>query len=210
MIAGDRQSMISTRTVILVFVLAGFYPSTASADWFLTPFYGVTFGTSTSLLDLDGATGQTKQVFGGSVSLISSGLFGVEADVGYHPGFFSRGDREGVVASSKLWTLSGNVVIAAPLGWTRESLRPYFVGGAGLMRASVNDILDVVQIDNMLAIDVGGGVIGFFNDRTGVRFELRYFTTVNGPDPTVTASFGTARLSQWRATVGLVLKRNLF
>jgi hypothetical protein len=200
--------MISTRTFLLILVLAGVFPAPASADLFLTPFYGVTFGTNTSLLDLESATGRTKQVFGGSVSLMGAGLLGVEADVGYVPGFFSRGERDPLVASSRLFTLTGSVVIATPLSWTRESLRPYVVGGIGLMRASANDLADVVQVDNLLAIDVGGGVTGFFNERTGVRFELRYFSSVGEPEGS--SSFGTARLSQWRASVGLVLRRTLF
>jgi hypothetical protein len=62
--------------------------------------------------------------------------------------------------------------------------------------------------DNLLAIDVGGGVMGFFNDRTGVRFELRYFSSLG--EPQGAASFGSARLSQWRASVGLVLRRTFF
>ena len=74
---------------------------------------------------------------------------------------------------------------------------------------SLEDTLSAYSVaDSLLAINVGGGVMGFFNDRTGVRFELRYFTSVGRPE--VTASFGDARLSQWRASVGLVLKRNLF
>ncbi len=189
--------------------MSGVSPVSASADWLFIPFYGVTFGTNTSLLDLEDATDRTKQVFGGSVSFMSAGLLGIEGDIGYIPGFFSRRDRDEFVASSRLLTLTGNVVISAPLSWTRESLRPYVLGGVGLMRAQANDLLDVVQIDNLLTVDVGGGVMGFFNDRTGVRFELRYFSSISEPEG-FTSSFGTARLSQWRATVGLVLRRTVF
>jgi hypothetical protein len=200
--------MISTRTLLLLLAFAGVSPASASADWFLTPFYGVTFGTDTSLVDLEAATGLTKQVFGGSISLMGSGILGVEAEVGYVPGFFQRDNSDPLVTDSSLTTVAGNVVVATPLSWTRESLRPYFVGGVGLMRAYVNDVFNVVQIDKLVAVDVGGGLIGFFNDRTGVRFELRYFSSIGEPEGA--ASFGTPRLSQWRASIGLVLRRPLF
>jgi hypothetical protein len=200
--------MISTRTLLFCLVFAGSLPVSASADWFLTPFYGVTFGRQTSLVDLEGATGTTKQVFGGSVSWVGDGIVGVEGDVAYAPSYFQRG--EGVlVVDSSLTTVMGSVVVTTPLSWTRESLRPYVVGGVGWMRASTNDTLSALPVnDNLWALDVGGGVMGFFNDRTGVRFELRYFSSLG--EPQGAASFGSARLSQWRASVGLVLRRTFF
>jgi len=203
----DSHSMISTRTLLLILVIAGVSPAPASADWFLTPFYGVTFGRQTSLVDLEDTTGLTKQVFGGSVSVIGPGIVGFEGDIAYAPGYFQR---DGVlVFGSSLTTIMGNLLITTPLSWTRESLRPYIVGGIGWMRASTEDTLTVLSVnDNLLAIDVGGGVMGFFTDRTGVRFELRYFSSIGEPE--VAASFGAARLSQWRASVGLVLRRSLF
>lgn len=197
--------MISIRSIVLLVVFAGMCPAPASADWFLTPFYGFAFGGQTSLVDLENASGTTKQVFGGSVSLMGDGILGIEGDFEYVPGFF-QSDGGILVVDSSLMTVTGNVVVAAPLRWTRESLRPYLVGGIGLMRASTNDTLSALPLsDRLLAIDVGGGVMGFFNDRTGVRFELRYFSSVGETD--VTASFGDARLSHWRASVGVVFRR---
>lgn len=202
--------MKSTRILLLFVLCVGLYPATASADWFLTPFYGVKFGGQTSLVDLENAAGVTKQVFGGSVSLVGNGIVGVEGDVGYVPGYFQR-ESGPLVVKSSLTTLMGNVIVTAPLGWTRESLRPYIVGGIGMMRAVRDDTLSAFPVkDNLLAIDVGGGVIGFFTERTGVRFELRYFSSVGQPEAGTTISFGTARLSHWRATIGLVLRRSLF
>lgn len=200
--------MRALRPLLLCCLFAGVCPRPASADWFLTPFYGLKFGGQTSLVDLESGAGTTKQVFGGSVSFIGGGIIGVEGDIGYMPGYF-QGDLGLLVVESSLLTLTGNVVVATPLSWTRESLRPYIVGGIGLMRAYADDTLNVLPVnDNLLAIDVGGGVMGFIDNRTGVRFELRYFSSLGQPE--VSSSFGTARLSHWRASVGLVLKRTLF
>jgi hypothetical protein len=205
---GDRHFMRTLRTLVLLALVAGVSPRSASADWFLTPFYGLKFGGQTSLVDLESGAGTTKQVFGGSISFMGAGILGVEADVGYIPGYFQR-DQGFLVVDSSLITVMGSVVVATPLSWTRESLRPYIVGGIGLMRAYSDDTFNALRVnDNLLAIDVGGGVMGFVNDRTGVRFELRYFSSVGQPE--VEASFGSARLSYWRASVGLVLKRALF
>ena len=202
-----RRRWTALRTSLLLLAFAAGRPAAAAADWLLIPFYGVKFGGDTSLVDPENAAGTVKQVFGGSLSLVGDGIIGVEADFGYIPGFFQRDSI--IVVDSRLITLMGNVMVTTPLSWTRESLRPYFIGGAGLMRASLADTLSAFHVDdNLFAIDVGGGVIGFLSDRTGVRFELRYFSSVGRPE--VSASFGTARLSHWRASVGLVLKRNLF
>lgn len=203
--------MISIRTLVLLVAFASLWPARASADWFLTPFYGVSFGSQTSLVDLEDAAGTSKQVFGGSISLMGPGIVGVEGDVAYAPRFFQRDSGANLVVKSSLATLMGNVVVAAPLSWTRESLRPYAVAGVGLMRASIDDTLGTFQVrDNLLSVNVGGGVMGFFTERTGVRFDLRYFTSLGEPEVATRASFGGAQLSHWRASVGLVLRRSLF
>ena len=68
------------------------------------------------------------------VSLVTLGeVFGVDIDLADAPGFFESGDRH-LVLGGRVTTVTGNVVIAAPRRLTEYSLRPYFVGGAGLMR----------------------------------------------------------------------------
>jgi hypothetical protein len=57
---------------------------------------------------------------------------------------------------------------------------------------------------NLLALDVGGGAIGFLSPRAGVRFDLRHFKNLSN-DRTAVA-FGTTRLSYWRLSIGLVLR----
>lgn len=179
-------------------------PSPARADWHLSPFAGVKFLGSTTLVDLDTAADDKKLVFGGTITWIGHGLFGVEGDLAISPNYF-EGDNSPLVRSSQVTTLMGNVVVTAPLGWTRESLRPYVSGGAGLIRASMDDVDSIFTFRrNLGGYNVGGGVVGFVTPFTGVKWDVRYFRAW-GPTGEAT-SFGSARLNFWRATMGIVLR----
>ena len=69
---------------------------------------------------------------------------------------------------SSVTTLTGNVVIAAPRRMTEYMLRPYFVGGAGLMRVYADDYFGVFKVDRIVpAFDAGGGVLMFLTNKVG-------------------------------------------
>jgi hypothetical protein len=177
----------------------------ASADWLITPFLGTTFGGESPLLDLEGSTGSAQTVFGGSVMLLTPQIFGVEADFGYAPRFFERNNRAGLVTGSNLTTFTGNVVLAVPLAITRDSLRPYAVGGFGVMHAGSSDAIMLAPVDNNLsALDVGGGAIGLISTRTGFRFDLRHFRSVYARD--LLLQDRQAHLSFWRLTIGVIIR----
>lgn len=191
---------------MIAWLFAWLTPASAAADWLLTPYVGLKFAGDTNFVDLEKAAGETSLMFGGSAGLLGEGALGVEVDFGYSPRFFQRADRGGLVLRSNVTTLTGNLIVAAPLRWTRQSLRPYLVGGLGLMHAGIDDVLGVFRVNsNLLGLDVGGGVIGFVSDRTGVRLEIRHFKNLNQQgDEGV--GFGATRLSFWRASAGVVLR----
>jgi hypothetical protein len=200
----DRRS----RVALLLCALLCATPASSFADWYVTPFVGVKFGGSTTLLDLEGSAGMTKMAIGGSVSLLSDGVLGLEGDYSIFPGFFQTDDPEPVVGSSRVQTLTGSVILAAPLGWTRESLRPYLVGGVGWMKATSDDLLPVpvLPVDaHLVALNLGVGAVGMLSDRAGLRFDLRRFSNLDRDTP-AGFSFGSARLSFWRATVGVTFR----
>ena len=94
--------------------------ATANADFLFTPFLGSTFGGDTTLLDLDvGAASAKHWTFGGSAAWLSDQIFGVEADFAMTPGFFENSTGTGLVVSSRVTTLTGNVIAAFPLSVTR-------------------------------------------------------------------------------------------
>jgi len=170
------------------------------------PFLGTAFAGETTFVDLEQGAGQTKIAIGASVALLSDGLFGLEADFGHSPRFFKGDLPVLLVLNSRVTTLSGNVMVAAPLGLTRESLRPYVVGGLGLMQARAEDALRVFVLEkNLLGLTLGAGAIGMVTPFTGVRFDLRHLHAVTG-DRGLLARAGNSRLSFWRASVALTLR----
>lgn len=201
-----NQSPAYGRAFLLSLLLLGASGRDASADFLITPFIGTTFAGKTTLLDLDvGAASSKHWTYGGSAAWLSDQVFGVEADFGMTPGFFENNDSgPGLVVSSRVTTLTGNVLAALPLSVTRESLRPYVTGGLGLLRASVDDLIGLNESGNWLGMQVGAGAIGFLTNRTGVRFDLRYARTFSR-DNTLLGE-RQAKLSFWRAAFGVALR----
>ena len=168
----------------------------------LRPFIGATFGGGTTFVELD--RGKAKLAVGiGAVFL--GEIFGAEVDLADAPGFFESGDNH-LVIGSRVTTLTGNVVVAVPRRLTEYGLRPYVVGGGGLMRVRTTTSLNVFDVSRLFpAIDVGVGVVGFLTNRMGVCWEIRRFQSVdrntgNG------VSFGEEQLSYWRATMAVAIR----
>jgi hypothetical protein len=135
---------------------------------------------------------------------LSSGVLGVEGDFAYIPRFFERDNL--TVSGSTVLTLSGSVIVAAPLRITGYSLRPYLVGGLGLIHTGITYQAIVAPVDdNSFGMNIGAGAIGLLSQRTGLRFELRHFRTFSSD----LNEFGeeSARLSFWRVTVGVLIRR---
>lgn len=212
--------MLKALAVTCVCLLAA--PATASAEWHITPMIGLTFAGKTTITDPDQGTGKRHPKIAGSVALLGGGLFGVEGIASLTPGFFQSGDesvlfRPGqetpLVESSRVSTLMGNVIVTAPRRWTEYGLRPFVSGGFGLIRASKLETFDLISTTvNLFGYNIGGGAIGFLTQRTGVRFDLRYYSTARGTDPVVGAdqppiAFGDVHLRFMTASIGIVIRR---
>jgi hypothetical protein len=192
--------------VTVVLALIALAPSPASADWLFTPYIGTAFSAETTLLALDRGAGQKKLTFGISGTLLSDKILGIEGSIGHIPGFFSSSAASGLIQGSRVTMVTGSVVVAAPLALTRESLRPYVIGGLGLMQARASDKAGIFPIaKDFLAVNFGGGAIGMLTPRSGVRFEVRHFKAASGADGPL-AREGLSRLSFWQASVGLALR----
>jgi hypothetical protein len=185
----------------------------ASAEWHVAPLAGLTFGGNTTIIDLFDAAGNVHWHFGGAATLIGAGPIGVEALFLLTPSFFEQ-DPESLslnpglirVRNSRVLALMGNVVIAAPRGWNEYGLRPFLSGGLGLLRTNGTDTENVFPLlQNGLGYNLGGGAVGFLTDRTGLRFDLRYFRMRPKDDPTITVS-DKVRLSYWAGSIGLVFR----
>lgn len=194
-----------SRVILLSALLICTSSADAGADFLVTPFLGTTFAGSSTLLDLDvGATSAKHWTFGGSASWLSDGVLGIEADFATTPGFFQNSSGTGLVTSSRVTTLTGNVLAALPLSVTRESLRPYITGGIGLLRATADDLIGLNESGNWVGLQLGAGAIGFITNRTGVRFDLRNCRALSR-DTTLLGE-RTSKLSFWRATFGVTVR----
>jgi hypothetical protein len=202
--ATSRTARIAA--LLLAVVLCG-SPREALADYLFVPFIGGAFAGRTAFLNLEQGAGSTQLIFGGSASWLTPGVLGFEGDFAYAPRFFERDNLAGIIFGSNVTTFSGSVIAALPLAVNEYGLRPYLLGGLGLIHSGITYIglLDPVD-DNSLGLNLGAGAIGFLSPRTGVRFELRHFRTLEREVNEATGEMRT-RLSFWRATVGVVIRR---
>jgi hypothetical protein len=186
-------------------VLAVALPRSAAAEWHLTPMIGETFLGRTTIIDLELATDKHHKNLGGSVVLLGKGVLGVEGLVVWTPGFFQAGNQD-LIKKSHTTAIMGNVVVTAPRRWTEYTLRPFVSGGFGLLNASKTEVHAVFPTSvNMSGYNIGGGAIGFLTNRTGVRFDLRYYNNLTSPENA--ASIGPVQLRYMTASVGVVLRR---
>jgi hypothetical protein len=195
------------RTVLLGCLLLLAMPATALAEWQFTPTIGMTVLGSTSLFNSSLAAGNVHLNLGGSVALLGGGIIGIEGVGLWTPHFFIDGSANPqLVQSGRALALMGNVLITLPRRWTEYALRPYVSGGFGFMRASESTVGDALSFSsNHPGFDIGGGAIGFLTARTGLRFDVRYFSTVNGLNQE--NSFGGLHLHYLTLSVGVVLRR---
>lgn len=181
-------------------------PTTASAEWILSPFIGASFNRSADVPDadrdeFDELIDGSKMTYGGTFTWLGAGVLGFEVDFGYSPEFF-EGDDDDVdfIDSSNYSSLMANVVLSSPQG----AFRPYGTAGVGIINTSIDDADDILDVDrNGLGLNVGGGVMAFFTDNVGIRGDLRYFRQMSESDDDDEVDFDLNSLSFWRGTVGL-------
>jgi opacity protein-like surface antigen len=186
-------------------------PRTASADWTLTPFVGWNFGGSADVTGSGGTTFsnkfEKKLDYGASLLSMGAGPIGFELDLGYSPNFFETStatlDSFRFTNTSNVTTLTGNLVVGGHAG----SIRPYAVGGVGLLRTNVQDVAQVFSVSskNDFGMDVGGGVMGFFSKNVGIRGDVRYFRGFRGSSDNA-AGLGLSDFKFWRGSLGVSFK----
>ena len=178
---------------------------TDAAERQIRPFIGATFGGGTTFVDPENAVGKPNLAVGASAVFLGE-VLGMEIDVFDAPGFFESGGKD-LVHFSHVTAISGNVVVAAPHRLTEYVLRPYFVGGAGLVRVRTTTAFGVFDVSTVIPqIDVGVGALAFVTNRIGVCWDVRRFQSVGSHTGNVGLSFGDEQLSFWRATMAAVIR----
>ncbi len=198
----------------LVLLILGGMAKPAAADWLLTPYVGVVFGGSANNFNVNDLTDEFEQriSFGGGLTWMGAGKLGFEVDYHLAPNFYQitggNRDVELLNLDSSVQTLMANVVLGAPIGGTSgPGIRPYAVGGIGLMRASLSgadDLFDNLS-NNELGVNVGGGVHVFFSDNVGLRGDVRYFRGLQKGDDGG-QDLDLEDFDFWRSTVGLTFR----
>jgi opacity protein-like surface antigen len=187
------KALLLTGTVALVLL-----PVQARADGFVTPWVGSAFGSNIQ-------NGQTT--LGISAGGMGGGIIGGEADFGWSPSFFGTKSDFG---NNTVMDVMGNLIVGIPVGGQRGAgIRPYVVGGVGLVRTQIDGgtLAKVSSSDNMFGWDAGGGVMGYFSDHVGIRGDLRYLRGTHDLSTGVASiDLNGDKLHFWRASFGVVLR----
>jgi hypothetical protein len=169
------------------------------------PFFGATLGGGTTFVDSENASGEPHAVVGLNLAMLGD-VLGVEVDFGHSPGFFQAGNNK-LVLSSRVTTLTGNLVLTIPRRLTEYTLRPYLVAGGGALRSQIDHVFGVLPVADVLAVaDFGGGVTGFVTSLVGLCWDVRHFGTISRKSGDKGVSFGAEQLSFWRASMALALR----
>jgi hypothetical protein len=194
------------RLGLLVCALLVLQPTTGWAEWQLKPYLGATFGGTSNffLFNEEEAAGKRKFAIGGSATWLGN-FVGIEGDVARVPGFFETAD-DVLLESGSVTMLTGNVVLTLPRKMTQYGLRPYLVGGGGIVGVNINRGEGLLDVGTSLGVlDFGGGATGFLTDRIGLNWDVRYFRSVGGKDDTG-LTIGKEQISFWRATMGVAIR----
>lgn len=174
----------------------------------MKPFLGATYGGSTTFTTYVPVPGVEQSNHGhtafGVSGLWLSEVFGLEGDFGHTSGFFAGTDAP-LVIESGVTTYTGNVVVAMPKRLAQYTLRPYVVGGAGVMHIRLDTVGGLQTLSNLQAMDLGAGVTGFLTKHLGVSWDVRYFRSIDRTREQG-ASFTSEHLSFWRASMALAIR----
>jgi len=195
--------MHDARGPLVLLILLTSATCASAFEWQVKPFIGATYGGSTTYNIVQLFPPKAHFVFGASGMLVGE-IFGVEGDFGHTSGFFQDSNNP-LVTDSGVTTWTGNIVLALPRHLAEYTLRPYIVGGAGVMHINIDYLQNPATSSTLKAMDLGAGVTGFLTKRLGVSWDVRYFRSI---DRSIESgqSVGPEHLSFWRASMALAIR----
>jgi hypothetical protein len=172
-------------------------PTQAYADGFVSPFAGVNFATSTGI--------NKRGDYGVNAGWMGAGVAGVEVDFGYSPSYF--GDAT-FIGSNNVWDLMGNFIVGVPVGGQHGiGIRPYATVGFGILKQRIAAVGTRPEISNTdPAVNLGGGVMGYFGDHVGLRGDVRYFRDVHSNTTSNSLLIDFGGFHYVRASIGIVFR----
>jgi opacity protein-like surface antigen len=180
-------------------------PTPARADAYVSPWAAVQFGgkIDDSLDSLGRNIDRGRAGFGVTAGAMGGGIFGAEFSFGYSPSFFGTNNDFG---NNSIIDVMGNLIIGIPIGGGHGgSVRPFVTAGAGLLRSQIDagGPFNVSSSTNDAGWNVGGGVMGFFNDHFGLRGEIRYLRAF---DSNTIAGVNVGTIDFTRLSIGVVFR----
>ncbi|GMV22368.1 MAG: hypothetical protein AMXMBFR57_23170 [Acidimicrobiia bacterium] len=185
-----RRLVVATIAVLLVTA------APARADWFLTPFLGLTFG--------DDARGE-HMTYGGTLRWVGDSMIGFEIDASVSSDILNMDDDvDFSIDDNRATTVMANLVLGGP-GDGARGVRPYVSGGGGYLRLTADGVVDALDVEReSFAVNAGGGITGMFSDVVGMRADIRYFRRLQDDDiDDDDVDLDLGQFGFWRATVGL-------
>src|SRR5262249_46378232 len=152
-----RMTLRSAAWLVLVWLS---FSGTARAEWQFRPAIGVNFAQDASfgLPQAGGSIGRIS--WGGNAALLGD-IVGLEVDFSRRSGFFpaAKAQGAGIVRSSSVTTLTGNAILTLPGHLVEYTLRPYVVGGAGLMAVRIRQTPDFFALPLDIKATAFGGAL---------------------------------------------------
>jgi len=203
LVRGDNQAKEKPvpllRHLSVAALLLAVTSAPARADGLIVPFIGYNFGGDSGGDCLSLTNCKEKRTNYG-VSLVSMGpVFGLEEDLSYAKNFF--GDTPG--QGNSVFSAMTNFMIGVGSG----PVRPYAVGGVGLIRSHVSSLTGSItglgdRDSNAFGYDLGFGLTGMFGSHFGIRGDVRHFHTFQDLNLFIVQG---QKLDFWRGSVGLAL-----
>jgi opacity protein-like surface antigen len=190
-------------STVLLCLLVG--TADVRAEWIVAPFAGMSFATSTTLVDIAGPFEddfEPRPMFGAGLTWSRGRRLDIESEVGFGPDFFGQRtvDDAFQYADSSLLTITGN----AKLQLTSGRIRPYVVGGGGVLRTHLADLDGALDAWNtQFGMDAGGGVALTLTRRLNLHIDARYFRTLQKSEPADDLGLGIETLTFWRTVGGV-------
>ena len=183
-------------------------PLPAHADGFISPNIGVNFGGQaggTLRNAVNAAANEGNKInWGVAAGWMGAGVIGLEEDFAHSPNFFGSG---GFLDNSRVITLMTNVIVGAPIGGQKGGgIRPYGAIGVGWINQNITTTTGVGNFsENDFGWDIGVGVMGYFADHIGVRFDYRYFRNFQETGTNV-IGLANGHFNFNRASVGVLFR----
>ena len=184
----------------------------AHADGFISPSVGVNFGgqaggtlrSNTTTATTSPSSAGSKINWGVAAGWMGKGVIGVEEDFKWSPDFFGHG---GQWDSSRVVTVMTNLIVGAPIGGQHGGgIRPYAALGVGWIGQAITTTTNVGNFrENDFGWDAGVGVMGYFSDNVGLRFDYRYFRNFQETSAN-TIGLGAGHFSFNSASVGVLFR----